>query len=113
MAFHLLLHAIEDFLCRVCLRSGVIEKGETVPCPVDDDGRFTPEVSAFQGLHVKEADKPILAHLKTTGLPPTHLHTSLSGLLIAWPVAGLCSSTLIHVLVPQNLGCIIPDVLFP
>jgi len=52
---------------RVCLKSGVIVKGEAVPCPIDDDGRFTEKVPDFKGLHVKEADKPILAHLKPGG----------------------------------------------
>jgi len=49
---------------RVCLKFGVIEKGESVPCPVDDDGRFTEDVKDFFGMHVKEGDKPIIAHLK-------------------------------------------------
>ncbi|EKX54118.1 hypothetical protein GUITHDRAFT_132515 [Guillardia theta CCMP2712] len=52
---------------RVCLKEGVIFKGEHVPCPVDADGRFTEEVSDFQGQHVKEADKAILASLKASG----------------------------------------------
>jgi isoleucyl-tRNA synthetase len=52
---------------RVCLKHGVVAKGEAVPCPIDDDGRFTEKVPDFKGLHVKEADKPILAHLKPGG----------------------------------------------
>ena len=52
---------------RVCLAHGVISKGESVPCPIDEDGRFTDKVPDFKGMHVKEADKPILAHLKPTG----------------------------------------------
>eukprot|EP00292_Cryptomonas_paramecium_P004655 CAMPEP_0113728112 /NCGR_PEP_ID=MMETSP0038_2-20120614/41662_1 /TAXON_ID=2898 /ORGANISM="Cryptomonas paramecium" /LENGTH=809 /DNA_ID=CAMNT_0000659505 /DNA_START=36 /DNA_END=2462 /DNA_ORIENTATION=+ /assembly_acc=CAM_ASM_000170 len=52
---------------RVCLAAGVIEKGETVPCPVDADGRFTDTVTDFKGMHVKEADKSIQAHLKASG----------------------------------------------
>jgi isoleucyl-tRNA synthetase len=39
----------------VCLKGGVIVKGESVPCPVDDDGRFTAVVTDFFGLHVKDA----------------------------------------------------------
>ncbi|MBT3428129.1 MAG: isoleucine--tRNA ligase [Gammaproteobacteria bacterium] len=36
-------------------------------CPIDMQGRFTDEVPDFQGLHVKEADKQIIRHLKQTG----------------------------------------------
>ena len=52
---------------RVCLKEGVIAKGESVPCPVDDDGRFTADVTDFVGVHVKDADKEILAKLKAMG----------------------------------------------
>jgi len=52
---------------RVCLKEGIIAKGETVPCPVDDDGRFTAVVTDFVGMHVKDADKDILAKLKSMG----------------------------------------------
>ena len=38
-----------------------------MPCPVDADGRFTSVVTEFAGLHVKEADKAIMAHLKAAG----------------------------------------------
>ncbi len=33
-------------------------------CPVDDAGKFTSEVSDFQGLYVKDADKEIIRRLK-------------------------------------------------
>ena len=41
-------------------------KGTGVPtvCPVDAECRFTAEVSDYQGLFVKEADKPIMRDLK-------------------------------------------------
>ncbi len=35
--------------------------------PVDDDGRFTPEVPEFQGLAVWEANPGIIAHLRQQG----------------------------------------------
>ncbi len=35
--------------------------------PVDDDGRFTPEVPEFQGLEVWEANPGIIAHLRQRG----------------------------------------------
>lgn len=36
-------------------------------CPVDDDGKFTKDVADYQGIHVKEADKPIIKRLKDEG----------------------------------------------
>ncbi len=41
----------DDF--RVCLRFGILKKGEGVVCPVDATGRFTAEVTDFQGQYVK------------------------------------------------------------
>jgi hypothetical protein len=38
---------------RVCLAHGIIEKGEGLPCPVDLNGRFTPEVTDFAGRWVR------------------------------------------------------------
>ena len=52
---------------RVCLAHGVIKKGGVVPCPVDDDGCFTSHVPDFEGHHVKEADKEIIAAVKGLG----------------------------------------------
>jgi isoleucyl-tRNA synthetase len=52
---------------RVCLANGVIDKGEHLPCPVDDSGRFISPVSDFIGIGVKEADKLIIAKLKEIG----------------------------------------------
>ena len=36
-------------------------------CPIDMAGCFTEAVPDFAGLHVKDADKPIMRHLKTSG----------------------------------------------
>eukprot|EP00250_Pteridium_aquilinum_P020701 c24911_g4_i1 orf=421-4026(-) len=52
---------------RVCLHAGIIDLGEDVPDPVDADGCFTEKVADFQGLHVKEADKGIIAAVKAKG----------------------------------------------
>jgi isoleucyl-tRNA synthetase len=41
--------------------------GEVLVCPVDDAGRFTKEITDYQGIHVKEADKQIIKHLKENG----------------------------------------------
>jgi isoleucyl-tRNA synthetase len=52
---------------RVCLAAGLVRKGGTVPCPVNDDGVFTSEVPDFKGMHVKAADEPIIKLLKDKG----------------------------------------------
>ena len=52
---------------RVCMAHGIVAKGASVPCPVDAAGRFTAEVTDFAGVHVKEADKAIVAKLKEAG----------------------------------------------
>ena len=49
---------------RVCIKHGVVQKGEDLPCPVDANGRFTKEVYDFTGQNVKEADNDICAKLK-------------------------------------------------
>ena len=41
----------DDF--RVCLKFGVLKKGEGVVCPVDETGKFTNEVVDFKGQYVK------------------------------------------------------------
>lgn len=37
----------------MCLAHGVIAKGEGIPCPLDDGGRFTAEVTDFSGMYAK------------------------------------------------------------
>ena len=46
-----------------CKREGI-----ELVCPVDNNGRFTEEVSPYQGLLVKDADKEIAKELKKRGL---------------------------------------------
>ncbi|MCF8058809.1 MAG: isoleucine--tRNA ligase [Bacteriovoracaceae bacterium] len=41
--------------------------GEVLVCPVDDAGRYTKEVTDYEGIHVKEADKLIIKRLKEEG----------------------------------------------
>ncbi len=43
------------------------ESGLPVPVPIDAECRFTHEVSDFEGLFVKDADKPIIARLRDEG----------------------------------------------
>lgn len=52
---------------RVCIASGIVAKGAKVPCPVDAAGRFSKEVTDFAGEYVKDADKAIVAHIKSLG----------------------------------------------
>jgi len=45
-----------------------VAAGDALPCPVDDDGRFTAQVGPdLCGLHVKEADKAVIAAVKASG----------------------------------------------
>jgi len=55
----------DDF--KVALNYNIITKDMNPICPVDMAGRFTEEVTHFKGMHVKEADKHIIKHLKTEG----------------------------------------------
>ncbi len=51
----------DDF--RVMKAAGIT----AIVCPVDMAGQFTAEVTDFAGMHVKEADKQIIRHLKDNG----------------------------------------------
>ncbi len=51
----------DDF--RILKAAGI----STTVCPVDMAGAFTDEVTNFAGMHVKDADKHIISHLKDTG----------------------------------------------
>ena len=52
---------------RVSMKNEVISKTKLPPCPLDENGRFIFPVEEFQGMVVKDADKPIIAKLKTEG----------------------------------------------
>ncbi|KAI0685199.1 isoleucine-tRNA ligase [Cytidiella melzeri] len=52
---------------RVSLANGILRADEMPPCPIDDAGCFTNEVSDFVGQHVKAADKEIQKVLKSKG----------------------------------------------
>ena len=68
-------------------------KGSDVPtvCPVDAEARFTEEVTDYQGLFVKEADKRIVKDLKARGAVVHH-----SSYLHAYPHCWRCTSPLIY-----------------
>ena len=55
----------DDYRC--CLLANIVSKNGKILCPVDAAGCFTPEVSPWAGVHVKEADKGIIKHLKQAG----------------------------------------------
>lgn len=38
---------------RVCLAAGILTKGCKVPCPVNETGSFTDQVTDFKGLYIK------------------------------------------------------------
>lgn len=50
-----------------CMANGVINEKISPPNPVDDDGRFTSEITDFKGLYVKDADKEIIKYLTAKG----------------------------------------------
>jgi isoleucyl-tRNA synthetase len=52
---------------RACVASGIIESDGFLPCPVNESGLFTSEVTDFAGQYVKDADKDIQKHVKGLG----------------------------------------------
>lgn len=52
---------------RVCLEQGVISEDKPFPNPIDDAGRFTSEVTDFEKMYVKDADKEIIKKLVASG----------------------------------------------
>ncbi|KAF2675210.1 isoleucyl-tRNA synthetase,cytoplasmic [Microthyrium microscopicum] len=52
---------------RIAMENGIISHDRLPPCPVNDQGIYTEEVSDFAGQYVKDADKAIIKHLRTTG----------------------------------------------
>jgi len=70
-----------------------ILKGTGVPvlCPIDAECRFTSEVTDFQGLFVKDADKGIMEKLKAEGKL-----VKRDQLLHAYPHCWRCDSPLIY-----------------
>ena len=52
---------------RVCIKAGIIIKGEEIPCPVDCNGIYTDKCEDFKGQYVKDADEGICEMLKKNG----------------------------------------------
>lgn len=51
---------------KVCLKAGLIEMGKA-PAPIDNDGKFTDEITDYKGIYVKDADETIKHDLKKMG----------------------------------------------
>ncbi|KAF5300355.1 hypothetical protein FQR65_LT00975 [Abscondita terminalis] len=51
---------------RVCLAAGIITRDQEPICPIDPSGRLTKPVTDFEGQYFKDADKNIIAHLKSS-----------------------------------------------
>jgi len=51
---------------RVCIDNKIVDITE-LPCPLDAGACFVDPVTDFKGMHVKEADKHIVAHIKSAG----------------------------------------------
>ncbi|GHV88914.1 isoleucine--tRNA ligase [Spirochaetia bacterium] len=68
-------------------------KGTGIPviCPIDAECKFTSEVSDYQGLFVKDADKPIMERLKAEGKL-----VKREQILHAYPHCWRCGSPLIY-----------------
>ncbi|ODQ83181.1 hypothetical protein BABINDRAFT_159622 [Babjeviella inositovora NRRL Y-12698] len=55
----------EDFTA--CTAHGVISETRQPPSPIDDNGRFTKEVTEWKGVYVKDADSKIIRALTEQG----------------------------------------------
>lgn len=53
---------------RIAIANGIVRADEMPPCPVDEAGLFTAEVTDFAGQYVKAADKEITKVLKARGV---------------------------------------------
>lgn len=49
---------------RVCLKTKVISKSDTPPCPIDENGNFLFPVIEWKGINVKDAEESICQNLK-------------------------------------------------
>lgn len=97
----------EDY--NVAIAAGVISEKRPPPDPLDDTGHFTEKVLDFAGMHVKEADKHIIKHLKATDRLVVE-----SQLRHSYPMCPRSDTPLIYRAVPSwfiRIPDIIPDML--
>jgi len=52
---------------RVCIKHGIVTKGDDLPCPVDANGFFESPVEPVKGIHVKKADDTLIQMIKDMG----------------------------------------------
>ncbi|KAH6997055.1 tRNA synthetases class I-domain-containing protein [Ilyonectria destructans] len=93
----------------VAMAAGVINEQRPPPDPVNDTGHFSARISDFAGMHVKEADKHIIKHLKGTGRIVAE-----SQLRHSYPMCPRSDTPLIYKAVPSwfiRIPDIIPDML--
>ncbi|POR35000.1 Isoleucine--tRNA ligase, cytoplasmic [Tolypocladium paradoxum] len=97
----------EDY--NVAMEAGVISEKRPPPDPVNDTGHFTDRVPDFAGMHVKEADKHIIKHLKNAGRLVVD-----SQIRHSYPMCPRSDTPLIYRAVPSwfiRIPEIIPDML--
>ena len=81
---------------RVCMKHGVIRKGESLPDPLDANGCFLPVVSDFAGKYFKAADKEIIKYLRESDRL-----VDASNLLHSYPHCWRSDTPLIYRAVPS------------
>jgi isoleucyl-tRNA synthetase len=53
---------------RICKKYNIISNKILPPCPLDENGNFTSEISDYEGIYIKNADKKIVDDLKIKNL---------------------------------------------
>lgn len=53
---------------RICKKYNIISNKILPPCPLDDNGIFNSEISDYEGIYIKDADKKIVDDLKCKNL---------------------------------------------
>ncbi|XVE62096.1 hypothetical protein DITRI_Ditri06bG0092000 [Diplodiscus trichospermus] len=81
---------------RVCIGNQIINKGENLIVPVDDDGCFTGKITDFNGRYVKDADKDIIEAVKAKGRL-----VKLGTFTHSYPFCGRSDTPLIYRAVPS------------
>jgi isoleucyl-tRNA synthetase len=92
-----------------CIEHKVITKDMKMICPVDEKGRFTSEVTDFDGQYVKDADKHILKNLKDRGLLVKH-----ESVVHSYPFCWRSDTPLLYKAVPSwfiRVQSMIPELL--
>lgn len=97
----------EDF--NAATNAGIITSDRLPPNPVDDNGAFTKQVSDFEGVYVKDADKLIIKKLTEEGKILVH-----SQIKHSYPFCWRSDTPLLYRTVPAwfvRIGDAIPDML--